>query len=122
MSQQSKLSIFYRLLPAALLLKQSRSVIQTKMCSLKRKKVELSARNGLKNFLGYSIITVCRQRKPFASYCTKFGLSTLERHEKSKQQLILYFSYYSQNVYTDSFILTPKVKEMTSTFGDRGSQ
>ena len=64
MSQRSKLSIFYRLLPAALLLMQSRAVIQTKMCHLKRKKVELSARDGLKTLLGYSILTVCRRRKP----------------------------------------------------------
>ena len=65
----------------------------------------------------------CLQTKksnPFTSGCTNFRLSTLERHEKSKQQLILYFSFYSQNVYTNPFILTPKVKEMTPYFGDRG--
>ena len=63
-----------------------------------------------------------KKSNPFNSGGTNFRLSTLERHEKPKQQLILYFSFYSQNVYTNPFILTPKVKEMTPNFGDRGSQ
>ena len=65
----------------------------------------------------------CLQTKksnPVTSGCTNFHLSTLEHHEKSKQQLILYFSFYSQNVYTNPVILPPKVKEMTPSFGDRG--
>ena len=63
-----------------------------------------------------------KKSNPFTSGCTNFRLSTLERNEKSKQHLILYFSFYSQNVYRNPFILTPKVKEMTPNFGDRGSQ
>ena len=48
----------------------------------------------------------CLQTKksyPFTSGCTNFRLSTLEHHDKSKQQLILYFSFYSQNIQTHLF-------------------
>ena len=71
--------------------------------------------------LSVNFRTSCLQTKksnPFTSGCTNFCLSTLERHVKSKQQLILYLSFYSQNVYTNPFILTPKVKEMALNFGD----
>ena len=113
MSQQSKLSIFF--LASASSSTASRAISNSDSdedVPSEKKKSRTFSQKWLKDFtwLQYND-GLQTKKKPFASYCTYFRLSTLERHEKSKQQLILYFSIYSQNVYTNSFILTHKVKE-----------